>query len=44
MGYDEGLSACALRISLGVATTMDEVLRFADAFAAARRKQQSRAA
>lgn len=44
MGYDEGLSACALRVSLGVTTTEDEVLRFADAFAAARRKQQSRAA
>ena len=44
MGYDEGLSACALRVSLGVATTEEEVLRFADAFAAARRKQQSRAA
>jgi cysteine desulfurase len=44
MGYDEGLSACALRVSLGVQTTEDEVLRFADAFAAARRKQQSRAA
>jgi cysteine desulfurase len=44
MGYDEGLAGCAIRVSLGVQTTEEEVLRFADAFAAARRKQQSRAA
>ena len=44
MGYDEALAGCALRISLGPGTTEEEVLRFADAFAAARRKQQSRAA
>lgn len=44
MGYDEALAACALRVSLGPRTTEEEVLRFAEAFAAARRKQQSRAA
>jgi cysteine desulfurase len=44
MGYDEGTAACALRVSLGPRTTEEEVLRFADAFIAARRKQRSRAA
>jgi cysteine desulfurase len=44
MGYDDGLAGCALRVSLGPQTTEEEVLRFADAFAAARRKQRSRAA
>jgi cysteine desulfurase len=44
MGYDEGTAACALRVSLGPRTTEREVLRFADAFIAARRKQRSRAA
>jgi cysteine desulfurase len=44
MGYDEGTAACALRVSLGPGTTEDEVLRFADAFIAARRKQRNRAA
>ncbi len=44
MGYDEGTAACALRVSLGPQTTEQEVLRFADAFTAARRKQRSRAA
>ncbi len=44
MGYDEGLAGCALRVSLGPQTTEDDVLRFADAFTAARRKQRSRAA
>ena len=44
MGYDDATAGCAIRVSLGVQTTQDEVLRFADAFAAARRKQQSRAA
>ncbi|TNC67565.1 cysteine desulfurase family protein [Rubellimicrobium roseum] len=44
MGFDEGLSGCALRVSLGPDTTEEEVLRFADAFSAARRKQRSRAA
>jgi cysteine desulfurase len=44
MGHDDALAGCALRVSLGIETTEEEVLRFADAFAAARRKQQSRAA
>ncbi len=44
MGYDEGLSACALRVSLGPATTEDEVLRFVEAWSAARARQRARAA
>ena len=44
MGYDEGTAACAIRVSLGPLTTEEEVLRFADAFIAARRKQRNRAA
>ncbi|HVG47576.1 MAG TPA: aminotransferase class V-fold PLP-dependent enzyme [Rubellimicrobium sp.] len=44
MGYDEGTAACALRVSLGPQTTEQEVLRFVDAFIAARRKQRNRAA
>ncbi|MBP1804231.1 cysteine desulfurase family protein [Rubellimicrobium aerolatum] len=44
MGFDDGLSGCALRVSLGPDTTEEEVLRFADAFLPARRKQRSRAA
>ena len=33
MGYDEALSGQAIRISLGPATTEDQVLRFAEAWA-----------
>ncbi|NAZ36830.1 cysteine desulfurase family protein [Rubellimicrobium sp. CFH 75288] len=44
MGFSEADAACALRISLGPDTTEDDVLRFADAWAAARRRQRSRAA
>lgn len=44
MGLDDALAGCALRVSLGVRTTEEEVLRFVDAFAATRRKQRSRAA
>ena len=44
MGMDEGTAACALRVSLGPDTTEEEVLRFVDAFSAARRKQRNRAA
>ena len=44
MGLDEGSAGCALRVSLGPRTTEEEVLRFADAFTALRRKQRSRAA
>jgi cysteine desulfurase len=44
MGFDDADAGCALRVSLGAQTTEEEVLRFVDAFAAARRKQQSRAA
>ena len=44
MGYDEEVSGCAMRVSLGLSTTEDEVLRFVDAWSTARRRQQSRAA
>lgn len=44
MGYDEGLAACALRVSLGPTTTEDEVLRFVEAWSAARARQRARAA
>ncbi len=44
MGHDDAFAGCALRVSLGPQTTEDEVLRFVDAFAAARRKQLDRAA
>lgn len=44
MGYDEGLAGQAIRISLGPATTKDEVERFADAWCAAYRKALARAA
>jgi cysteine desulfurase len=44
MGHDDASAGCALRVSLGPQTTEDEVLRFVDAFAAARRKQLDRAA
>jgi cysteine desulfurase len=44
MGYDEGLATCALRVSLGPTTTEGEVLRFVEAWSAARRRQGARAA
>jgi len=34
LGYDIDQAACALRVSLGIGTTEDEVLRFADAWCA----------
>jgi cysteine desulfurase len=30
MGFSEHYASCALRVSLGLETTRDEVLRFAD--------------
>ncbi|MEL6641520.1 MAG: aminotransferase class V-fold PLP-dependent enzyme, partial [Pseudomonadota bacterium] len=33
LGYDDSLSACALRVSLGLETTEDDVLRFAESWA-----------
>lgn len=44
MGYDAGLAASAVRVSLGLRTTEDEVLRFAQAWSERRRKQRARAA
>ncbi|MGR3710992.1 MAG: cysteine desulfurase family protein [Alterinioella nitratireducens] len=44
MGFDERQAACAIRISIGPATTREEVLRFADAWTAARKKHRARAA
>ena len=34
LGYDDEQARCALRVSLGIETTMDEVLRFADVWCA----------
>lgn len=44
MGFDEDEASCALRVSLGLETTKDEVLRFADAWLAKRSKHEQRAA
>ncbi|MBC2835529.1 cysteine desulfurase family protein [Paragemmobacter straminiformis] len=44
MGFDEGLAAQAIRISLGPETTKDEVERFADVWLAQYRKALARAA
>ncbi|MGR3320600.1 MAG: cysteine desulfurase family protein [Pseudooceanicola sp.] len=44
MGFDEGASASAIRVSLGPDTTEDEITRFAEAWAAQRKKHRARAA
>jgi cysteine desulfurase len=44
MGFGEAEAGCAMRVSLGPSTTEDEVLRLADAWAAALGKHKSRAA
>lgn len=44
MGYDSVAAGSALRVTLGVDTTKDEVQRFAQAWIAGRRKMRSRAA
>ncbi len=44
MGYNETEAASAVRVSLGLETTKDEVLRFADAWCRTYRKHQTRAA
>ncbi|MDG1068734.1 MAG: aminotransferase class V-fold PLP-dependent enzyme [Sulfitobacter sp.] len=44
MGYDEAEAACAIRVSLGLETTENDVLRFAEAWAAKFEKHQMRAA
>lgn len=44
MGYGEAEAGQAIRISIGPTTTEDEVLRFAEVWTAAYRKQRARAA
>ena len=44
MGYDDELAACAIRVSLGLSNTEDEVLRFAEAWLQKLRKHEARAA
>ncbi|MEM0945989.1 MAG: aminotransferase class V-fold PLP-dependent enzyme [Pseudomonadota bacterium] len=44
MGFDEDVARCAVRVSLGPQNTEDEVMRFADAWAAAYEKFRQRAA
>ena len=44
MGYDEAEAACAIRVSLGLETTKDDVMRFAEAWVRMFEKHQRRAA
>lgn len=44
MGYGEDVAAGAIRVSLGLETTEDDVMRFADTWAAKQRKFHARAA
>lgn len=44
MGFDEGLSGNAVRVSIGPDTTKDEILRFAQVWTAARARHRARAA
>ena len=44
MGYNEAEASSAIRVSLGLETTKDDVLRFADVWAAKFEKHQRRAA
>ena len=44
MGFDEALAGQAIRLSLGPATTEEQVLRFADCWLAQYRKVRDRAA
>jgi cysteine desulfurase len=44
MGYDDLQASCAIRVSLGLETKRDDVLRFADAWRAKYDKHQQRAA
>lgn len=43
MGFDAEEAGCAVRVSLGPSTTEEEVLRFADAWAAKLKKHEERA-
>jgi cysteine desulfurase len=38
LGFESELASCSLRVSLGIDTTQDEVLRFADAWARKKRR------
>jgi cysteine desulfurase len=38
LGYTDELASCALRVSLGIDTTKDEILRFADAWTQKKRR------
>ncbi|MDG1339146.1 MAG: aminotransferase class V-fold PLP-dependent enzyme [Paracoccaceae bacterium] len=44
MGYDETEAACAIRVSLGLETTDDDIKRFADAWCNAYERHKARAA
>ncbi|MCK0119834.1 aminotransferase class V-fold PLP-dependent enzyme [Loktanella sp. F6476L] len=44
LGYSDELASCALRVSLGLDTTEDDVLRFADAWVRKRKKISAAAA
>ncbi|MGB3243584.1 MAG: aminotransferase class V-fold PLP-dependent enzyme [Sulfitobacter sp.] len=44
MGYDDTAASSAIRVSLGLETTRDDVLRFADAWSAKLKKHNARAA
>jgi cysteine desulfurase len=44
MGYNEAEAACAIRVSLGLETTKDDVMRFAEAWVRMFEKHQRRAA
>ena len=44
MGYDDLQAASAIRVSLGLQTTEDDVLRFAESWCAKRAKHEARAA
>jgi cysteine desulfurase len=44
MGFDDETASCAIRVSLGLETTKDEVLRFAEAWLEKEKKFRARAA
>ena len=44
MGFDEATASCAIRVSLGLETTQEQVLRFADTWLAKEAKFRARAA
>ena len=44
MGFDDTVASSAVRVSLGPATTKDEILQFADAWLVAEKKFRARAA